>query len=80
MESFFLSETVKYLYLLWSDAAALPDFYLLSTEGHLMPPIHLTSDGALLGGSPPSGEGCCPASTDHGMSSSPALHNVELNV
>jgi hypothetical protein len=40
MESFFLSETAMYLFLLWSDAAALPHFYVFSTEGHLMPPIH----------------------------------------
>lgn len=37
MESFFLSETAKYLYLLHSNATALPDFYIFSTEGHLLP-------------------------------------------
>lgn len=37
MESFFLSETVKYLYLIFSDADHLIDYYVLSTEGHLMP-------------------------------------------
>jgi hypothetical protein len=61
MESFFLSETAKYLYLLWSDAAALPDFYLLSTEGHLMPPIHPSRDSTLDGSSPLSGCHCSPA-------------------
>ncbi len=39
MESFFLPETAKYLYLLNSDAAALPDYYIFSTEGHLLPPF-----------------------------------------
>jgi hypothetical protein len=35
MESFFLSETVKYLYLLFSNASALVDHFVLSTEvGH----------------------------------------------
>ncbi len=37
MESFFLSETAKYLYLLHSNASALPDFYMFSTEGHILP-------------------------------------------
>ena len=41
MESFFLSETAKYLYLLHSNATALPDFYLFSTEGHLLPILGL---------------------------------------
>ncbi|GFR52408.1 hypothetical protein Agub_g14979, partial [Astrephomene gubernaculifera] len=39
MESYFLSETAKYLYLLFSSAPALPDYYILSTEGHLLPPL-----------------------------------------
>ena len=37
MESFFLSETAKYLYLLHSNASALADFYIFSTEGHILP-------------------------------------------
>ena len=41
MESFFLSETAKYLYLLHSNATALPNFYLFSTEGHLLPVLAL---------------------------------------
>ncbi len=32
MESFFLSETVKYLYLLFSNASAVVDYFVLSTE------------------------------------------------
>lgn len=32
MESFFLSETLKYLFLLFSNASALPDHFVLSTE------------------------------------------------
>ncbi|CAA0806636.1 Probable alpha-mannosidase I MNS4 [Striga hermonthica] len=54
MESFFLAETVKYLWLLF-DLAAGPDNlvengpykYIFSTEGHLLPltpPISLTSE------------------------------------
>lgn len=39
MESFFLSETVKYLYTTFSEAPALPDFYLFTTEAHLLPPF-----------------------------------------
>ncbi len=45
MESFFLSETTKYLYLLNSNATALPDHYIFSTEGHLLPV--LASPGGL---------------------------------
>ena len=32
MESFFLSETAKYLFLLFAGTAAVPDHYVLSTE------------------------------------------------
>lgn len=39
MESFFLSETVKYLYLLFSNATALVDHFVFSTEGHFFPPF-----------------------------------------
>lgn len=39
MESFFLSETAKYLYMLGANATGLPDFYVLTTEGHLLPPL-----------------------------------------
>ena len=39
MESFFLSETTKYLFLMHSRAVHLPDFYVFSTEGHLLPPF-----------------------------------------
>ncbi|KAG8810136.1 mannosyl-oligosaccharide alpha-1,2-mannosidase, partial [Serendipita sp. 399] len=38
METFFLSETLKYLYLLFSDASTLPlDQYVFNTEGHPLP-------------------------------------------
>ncbi|KAL4855837.1 Alpha-mannosidase I [Chlorella vulgaris] len=43
MESFFLSETVKYLFLLFSNASALVDHFVLSTEGHLLAPFPGTS-------------------------------------
>eukprot|EP00873_Tetraselmis_striata_P000992 jgi/Tetstr1/421256/TSEL_012260.t1 len=39
MESFFLSETSKYLYLLHSNASGLLDHFVFSTEGHLIPPF-----------------------------------------
>ena len=39
MESFFLSETSKYLFLLQANATALPDNYIFTTEGHLLPPF-----------------------------------------
>ena len=41
MESFFLSETSKYLYLLHANATYLPDNYVFTTEGHLLPPFPL---------------------------------------
>ena len=35
MESFFLGETLKYLYLLFSDTSVLPlDRYVFNTEAH----------------------------------------------
>ena len=39
MESFFLAETTKYLFLLFVNASALPDFLVFTTEGHLLPPF-----------------------------------------
>jgi hypothetical protein len=37
MESFFLAETAKYLYLLFHNSTAINDFFMLTTEGHLFP-------------------------------------------
>ncbi|KAF8798349.1 glycoside hydrolase family 47 protein [Phlegmacium glaucopus] len=38
METFFMSETLKYLYLLFSDASILPlDKYVFNTEAHPLP-------------------------------------------
>jgi len=38
METFLMSETLKYLYLLFSDADVLPlDEYVFNTEGHPLP-------------------------------------------
>ncbi|KAJ2916907.1 hypothetical protein MD484_g3531, partial [Candolleomyces efflorescens] len=38
METFFLSETLKYLYLLFSDSSVLPlDQYVFNTEAHPLP-------------------------------------------
>ncbi|KAF9555845.1 glycoside hydrolase family 47 protein [Agrocybe pediades] len=38
METFFMSETLKYLYLLFSDASVLPlDKYVFNTEAHPLP-------------------------------------------
>ena len=39
MESFFLSETTKYLFLLQANTTDLPDHYVFTTEGHLLPPF-----------------------------------------
>ena len=39
MESFFLAETSKYLFLLFSNGSAVLDHYVLSTEGHLLPVV-----------------------------------------
>ena len=39
MESFMLSETARYLYLLAANATGLPSFFVLSTEGHMLPPL-----------------------------------------
>lgn len=39
MESFFLSETSKYLFLLQANTTHLPDHYIFTTEGHLLPPF-----------------------------------------
>ncbi|KAH8116460.1 seven-hairpin glycosidase [Phellopilus nigrolimitatus] len=44
MPSFFLAETLKYLYLLFSDAALLPlDAYVLNTEAHPFPVFEWTA-------------------------------------
>uniref|UniRef100_A0A061R9P2 alpha-1,2-Mannosidase n=2 Tax=Tetraselmis sp. GSL018 TaxID=582737 RepID=A0A061R9P2_9CHLO len=43
MESFFLSETSKYLYLIYSNSTGLLDHFVFSTEGHLLPAM--PSDG-----------------------------------
>lgn len=41
METFFLSETLKYLYLLFSDSSVLPlDQYVFNTEAHPFPIFH----------------------------------------
>lgn len=46
MESFFLAETSKYLFLLHADVPQLPDFFILSTEGHLLPALPAPSTPA----------------------------------
>ena len=43
MESFFLSETSKYLFLLQANTTHLPDHYVFTTEGHLLPPFATTA-------------------------------------
>ena len=38
MESFFMSETLKYFYLLFSDEVKIPlDKYVINTEAHPIP-------------------------------------------
>lgn len=46
MESFFLAETSKYLYLLLSNATAVNDFFVFSTEGHLLPVLPSAAEAA----------------------------------
>lgn len=50
MESFVLAETLKYLLLLFTDARALPAFFVLTTEGHLLAPFPAPGDAAHFGG------------------------------
>ncbi|KAJ1285637.1 hypothetical protein BS78_03G293300 [Paspalum vaginatum] len=80
MESFFLAETVKYLWLLF-DLAAGPDNivengpyrYIFSTEGHLLPVTpeialvdeHCSYFGAFCNGSADRGYGISASSTKH---------------
>lgn len=47
MESFFLSETSKYLFLLQANTTHLPDHYVFTTEGHLLPPFTTASSQPL---------------------------------
>ena len=42
------AETLKYLYLLHSNASHLGDFFVFSTEGHLMAPLS-SSQASLTG-------------------------------
>ncbi|KAJ7134642.1 glycoside hydrolase [Mycena epipterygia] len=45
METFMLSETLKYLYLLFADASVLPlDKYVLNTEAHPLPIFDIPPD------------------------------------
>jgi len=46
-QSFFLAETLKYLYLLFSPDDVLPlDRWVLNTEAHPLPILHSTIDTA----------------------------------
>ncbi|KAJ7366889.1 glycoside hydrolase [Mycena albidolilacea] len=45
METFMMSETLKYLYLIFSDASVLPlDKYVLNTEAHPLPIFNIPPD------------------------------------
>ncbi|KAJ7505305.1 glycoside hydrolase [Mycena galericulata] len=45
METFMMSETLKYLYLIFADASVLPlDKYVLNTEAHPLPIFNIPSD------------------------------------
>ena len=48
MESFFLSETTKYLFLLFANTTDLPNHYIFTTEGHLLPPFPVQDHPATL--------------------------------
>lgn len=52
MESFFLSETTKYLYLLHANTTDLPSFYIFTTEGHLLPPFRAAAQAPRLATGP----------------------------
>lgn len=39
MESFFLSETLKYLYMTFAEAPGIVDYYVLTTEAHFLSPF-----------------------------------------
>jgi len=48
MESFFLSETTKYLYLAFSKSSGVLDNYILSTEAHFFPSFPSEDDDLVL--------------------------------
>lgn len=50
MESFFISETLKYLYLLYTKRTDVLDQYVLSTEAHFLPtfPADISPSGASM--------------------------------
>lgn len=59
MESFFLSETMKYLYLLFSNCTSFVDFFVFTTEAHLLAPFsHSSSEESAVPGAIP--ENCAP--------------------
>ena len=50
METFFLGETLKYLYLLLTDKPLVPlDRYIFNTEAHPFPIFDVTEDSKLNG-------------------------------
>eukprot|EP00892_Ulva_mutabilis_P000699 jgi/Ulvmu1/1062/UM105_0021.1 len=63
MESFFLAETLKYMYLLLRQASEINDFFVFTTEAHLMPvlPTGATSLPGMHGSSPAAAASAGPA-------------------
>jgi hypothetical protein len=58
MDSFFLAETLKYLYLLFDNASFVHEApYVFNTEGHLLPLIHSSLARASIAGSSPAPTG-----------------------
>ena len=52
-ESFFLAETVKYLFLLFSDPSKLDlDKYVLTTEAHILPVLDSSNEDVMVGVGP----------------------------
>ena len=48
METFFLGETLKYFYLLFSDESLLPlDKYIFNTEAHPFPKFNIALEKEL---------------------------------
>ncbi|KAJ8286416.1 hypothetical protein GJAV_G00039030 [Gymnothorax javanicus] len=64
MDSFFLAEMFKYLYLLFSEKSELPfdiDDYIFTTEAHLLPVSLSTTQPACQGNGTVRGPAPCPA-------------------
>jgi hypothetical protein len=80
MESYFLSETVKYLYLTFVEGGhLLADWFLLSTEGHVMPVLAGPDDDhSAQGGGREAGGGGNVSGSSGGNSSNSSSSGVDV--